>query len=252
LIIYTTNESLNDWKTYTPFDISQQYPIIYLKLGQKLGIIYQKQMMEYDGYDCQTLEYIIPQNCDLNFFKPEYPNIYNIFNAVKQAQGKLSKNDREYCEFNYELIRLINILKINANQNEMEHIKQIYKELINFNYEEHQGIVKCSYCDELAAENNCGNHYLCNRCSFISSRIRYCLYCNSDFNYQIKLTNKICQQCKNSFEDIQLFGFKCTCILCLHCLKEIINSNRRHCSLNHEIDEYYLARASEYMRMLRY
>ena len=252
IYIFVTNKTLKQWKTYKPFNVDDRIPYIYLCNEPQFGIIYDLNMMLYDGYTPSGDEYIVQQ--DLNPDTIKYKsgndlNYQNLFNSIKKLQEKLPKSDKDSINLYFEIVNSLNTI---IPSNMILDYSNLYKELLNFSYDPEGSELKC-LCGTKANKNyKCNDHYLCDGCAFISWRLRLCLTCSAC--YIIKTNHKqiSCSVCKSSYNSKDFFGFRCRCILCSKCLNHLLSHNCRICYKSHELDDYSLRLSIYFLRGLGY
>ena len=249
--IFETNKSFQPWKTYKPLYVNEPIPIIYLCNDSKLGILYNQDMMDYDGYSSSGDEYVAKQYFDTSLIKTQYraePNYLDVLNSAKRIQEKLPRTDEESYKIYFELVNALNTLNLPNNEPKCE---QLYQELLNFNYDPNYTDIKC-YCGEKINQSfKCNNHYLCEKCALISWKLNSCLECNSEFKIEVNI-KQICSTCSNTYDSNILFGFRCRCIICHACLHYLLTQGYRICYKQHNLDDSSIHLALNFLKSLGY
>ena len=252
IYIFETNRSMQQWKTYKPYYVIEPIPIIYLCNESKLGIIYDSNMMLYDGYSPSGDEYIVQKyfNTDSLKFKSENgPNYLDLFKAAKKLQEKLSRTDEESFKIYFELVNSLNTLIPPEIAPQYENL---YQDLLNFNFDPNFIELKCNCGAKANKDYQCSGHYLCEGCAFISLRLRQCLTCSAQFRTEVNVKENNCSACKSSYESKYFFGYRCRCVLCCNCLNHLLSQKCKVCYNSHELDDYSIGLAIEFLRALGY
>ena len=252
IYIFETTKAIQHWKTYRPLYVNEKIPIIYFCNDSKLSILYDSNMMLYDGYSPSGDEYIAQQYFNPDSIKIQMenqPNYLGLINAAKNLQAKLPRTDEDSFKIYFELVNALNTL---IPDNIAPQYENLYQELLSFNYDPNYADLKCQCGSKANVEYQCNDHYLCNGCAFISSRLKRCLQCSAPFRIEINIKELNCTMCNTSYVSQYFFGFRCRCILCWNCLLYMLNQKSTMCYQSHELDNYSIELAIDFLRVLGY
>lgn len=252
IYIFETNRSMQQCKTYKPLCVSEPIPYISLCNESKLRIIYDLNMMLYDGYSPSGDEYIVQQYLNQDTLKIERdtnPNYRDLINATKKLQDKLPRSDKDLINIYFEIVNSLNTVIPPEVAPEYENL---YEDLLNFNLDPNFIELECKCGAKANKDYQCNDHYLCDGCAFISLRLQQCVICSASFNNGINVKENNCSACKASFESKYIFGFRCKCILCCSCLNHLLSQGCKACYNSHKLKESSIDLAIEFLRELGY
>ena len=165
IYIIETTKAFKNWITYSPLSVNEKIPVIYLCNDSTLGILYDSNMMLYDGYSPSGDQYIPQQSFDADSIKTQIenqPNYLNLFSATKELQQSLSRTDKNSFKTYF---KLVNALKTLIPDNTAPQYENLYQELLSFEYDPNIIELKCQCGSKANADNKCNDHYLCNECA---------------------------------------------------------------------------------------
>ncbi|OMJ80836.1 hypothetical protein SteCoe_18839 [Stentor coeruleus] len=254
--IYKGEASDPENQFYQPYTYECFYPVISLYHNDEYYLIYSDLVMKYDGFNLMTLRLdaqsdIIP-DWPLIYVREVIPDSIKLLKCMVELQeyascsgnydkNNLKKTSIEFMEVLENLAYSLTPENLNVN-NDYENYATLLNKIKSMKFEDLLAKPKCKCGENCEGELKCckcGD--LCNRCAICIEKTEYCLYC--DTKTTIKRCSYMieCLRCKQIFDNTNMIGFYCRCVLCRNCIKAIFSLGKCLCERDFDNnDEFYV------------